>query len=390
MHTLVQVLIDLGEFVGLPLVIVAVMYMFMALDAEFEHPRFIADLIDAVAGRWERRPYIRIVWSVVWAPWRTRPGVRGMIGRYHWRLLVRMGHGERRRHRHYMAEHKAWKVWMRTLDDDGWAYLSRLDPARAASELFRAAAGLYEWKGDHAGLVAFCVRRGLAPEDPVTRAEFYALTGQAEQRRALDPDGTLLAAAYRAASPTTRAALREALADPADLDVVGALARTGTGAARAARTPDTEAEIRYLTGQFARHRDWPGLWRLIQDMPVLDAVETMRLMDTRWRPDARHEHELFTLLASADPARLAIAAAALPTARGMAGLAALVERPQESWQRADLETALRAGRNPAVPRVVRPLRQLVIGCLDYRFGADVALGAVAAANDDIAIAQPDG
>jgi hypothetical protein len=344
-----------------------------------------APILDAL--RRLRRMDIRGAAWAHWARWRTRAGVRGMLGRFCWRRLVRLGWlGYPRRWWRYKARDRAWLLWCQAPDDDGWTYLSQRYPIKKTADLFAAASAVYPGGGDRAALVAFCGRHRLVPEDPVQRAQFYALTGQGEQRRALDPDGALIAAAYRVARAETRAALRESLDDPADLDAVGAMARAGISSAHAERTPDQEAEIRHLTGQLARHRDWAGLWRLVRDMPLLDAVETMRLMDTGWRPDARHEHELFALLASADPARLTIAANSMSTARGLKRLSALVDRPQDSWRRADLGTALRASQRAAVVKAVGPLHELLLGCLEYRFGADVALGVTAVGDDDIAIA----
>jgi hypothetical protein len=324
-----------------------------------------------------------------WARWRTRAGVPGLLGRYCWRRLVRIGRHGQPWERRYAAYTRAWLLWCRDPDDDGWTYLSQQYPIKRTADLFAAASAVSPGGGDRSALVAFCVRHRLAPGDPVERARFYALTGQGEQRRALDPDGALIAVAYREARSETRAALRESLDDPDDLDVAVAIARTGISSARAERTPEQKAEIRHLTGQLDRLREWAGLWRLVQDMSLLDAVEAMRLMDTEWRPDARREHELFALLASADPDRLTIAANSMSAASGLELLSELVDRPQDSWQRADLETALRARGTVKAAKAAGPLYELLLGCLEYRFGADVAMGVTAAGDDDIAIADSD-
>lgn len=71
---------------------------------------------------------------------------------------------------------------------------------------------------DPHGVIAwFCAGHRLTPADPVRRALFLVLTGQAEQYRAADPDGHLLAVGYAAAGADERERLRQAMLDAGEL-----------------------------------------------------------------------------------------------------------------------------------------------------------------------------
>jgi hypothetical protein len=83
-------------------------------------------------------------------------------------------------------------MWCQVPDDDDWVYLSQRYPIKSTAHLFEVATSGYTDR-NLAGLIAFCVRHGLAPEEPVRRAEFYALT-------AADPDRLAAAAARSAAA----------------------------------------------------------------------------------------------------------------------------------------------------------------------------------------------
>ncbi|MFC4048559.1 WD40 repeat domain-containing protein [Actinomadura syzygii] len=157
------------------------------------------------------------------------------------------------------------------------------------------------------GLVWFCKKHRLAPKDQVRRALFFLLTGQAEQHRALDPDGSLLSLAYTSASDDQRARAREAMLTEGDLDLV----RVIVGDDRRARIPDMPPEeVRYLAGQLAARRDWDGLWGLVQDVPVETGVDLFRLFDG-WTPRDDDGRRLFEMYVETDPATVATALAHL-------------------------------------------------------------------------------
>lgn len=229
------------------------------------------------------------------AQWRDRSGLAGWRGRRAFDRLSRVSPSL-----FDWAAGQLWRTWRYAPDDTGWELLCRWQPEQATHDLLAAAVGARATRpgqrtgGDRAALAAFCVRHGLAPEAPGQRALFYTLTGQPAQRRAIDPDGTLLAAAYRAATPEMRAALREALAGEGDLSVVR-LVVAGTGVtSRAAEL--TAEERRYLVARLAGERDWTGLWALAQELTVLEAAKATAMIDQRWRPERQRERELYALL----------------------------------------------------------------------------------------------
>jgi hypothetical protein len=349
------------------------------------------------ARTWRGHPLRKDIRTAARAERRTAIGVRGLLGRHAWRRLLRTASSALTPLRREQAFDFAWELWCRVLDHDGWAGLSRRVPDWAHRNLFGGASGVYEAKGDRAALIAFCVQYRLAPRAPAQRAQFYALTGQAEQRRALDPDGALVAEAYWEAWvwPERQAALRAALTDSADLDVVRAIAAAGFSDGKIHANNWSEARsasTRHLTAELARHGDWAWLWRLARDMPLLDAVAAVAPIDPGWQPDTPPERELYGLLRRADPASLAIAIEAMPVVHGGLNIDGQIRLPQSSWQRADLQHVLRYRQSMSEYPELWPqpdLVDLLITCMGYRFGDDVALGTVVAGDDDIAITQPD-
>ncbi|NNN29399.1 hypothetical protein HLK59_03325 [Streptomyces sp. S3(2020)] len=145
--------------------------------------------------------------------------------------------------------------------------------------------------------IEFLSRHDLTPEGAQDQACFFALSGQAERRLAVDPDGALLAAAYQGASPDGRAALRKAMESDADVDAVRVVADGGQRIAEI-----TAAERKYLVGLLRERRDWAALWRLALELPVADAVRAVRHVDPQWHPEARRDRELFGLLAESSRA----------------------------------------------------------------------------------------
>jgi hypothetical protein len=238
------------------------------------------------------------------AAMRRKDGRRGVLARRAWNRLVRAGDGGDQN-----AVREVWRAWLADLDEERWELLARWrEPAGLAAWVFDEAVSPRRDASERAAIGAFCARHGLAPRDSVRMALFYVLTGQADQHRAADPDGSLLATAYQGAHSVTRAALRQALAGAGDLDLVHVLASAGApddAGAPGRASQLTSEEASYLCGQLAGRANWPQLWRLALSLPLAETVAAMRLFDTAWRPaDDRGKH-LFCLLAAADPGEIA-------------------------------------------------------------------------------------
>jgi hypothetical protein len=250
-------------------------------------------------------------------------GSRGLLARRAWRRLMRaVDRGD------WDAVEAVRRSWLPHQDNEGW--MMRAQGGRSAFEAVRrswlhhpddagwtALARWYAWyrsdltaallaaavepgrpAAEREAIGAFCARRGLVPAGGAERALFYGLTGQGAQRRAADPDGALLAVAYRGADHAVRSALREALAAAGDLT----LARTLAVSARSSRAvPLTAEERRYLVGQLAARADWDGLWRLALDLPLADAVAATRSIPGGWRPRDEAGRQLLARLASSRP-----------------------------------------------------------------------------------------
>ncbi|MFI0482948.1 hypothetical protein [Actinomadura sp. 9N215] len=119
-----------------------------------------------------------------------------------------------------------------------------------------------------------------APDEPADRAAYLTLIGQHAQRQALDPDGSLLALAYRAATPRVRERLRALAAAAEDIGVVRVLV---TGDQRDRIAEMTRDELDYLGRHLADHRQWDELRRLARDLPVAEALAALRLLPERER-----------------------------------------------------------------------------------------------------------
>jgi hypothetical protein len=231
----------------------------------------------------------RLLGSIPWSP-------LARVGR---RILVRAGdRGDP------AAVDTVWQSWLRDPADESWELLSRWRGAPAATEAAceAALAALPE-----RALAEFCVARSLTPADPVRRAMFLLLTGQYEQCRAADPEGSLLALGYAAADDAGRERLRAAMADAGDLD----LARVVS--ARPDR-PVSDAERDYLVAELSGRREWAGLWRLALGLPLALAIATVRRIDGTWRPDGAPDRDLFRLLRTAASPDLSPPDGALSTA----------------------------------------------------------------------------
>lgn len=152
----------------------------------------------------------------------------------------------------------------------------------------------------------------VAPEEPADRAAYLALIGQQDQRRALDPDGSLLALAYRAAAVEVRERLRTVLAAEGDAEVVRVVV---TGDRRDRMADLSPHELDYLGHQLAEHRRWDELRRLVRDLPPARAAATVRLLPVRERTG--NGAELFSMLAERSPEQLSAVVDRLPRTRLM-------------------------------------------------------------------------
>ena len=189
-----------------------------------------------------------------------------------------------------------WQAWLRDPGDELWEALNRWrDPALLADEACRAATDRSRATEERAAIGEFCARRGLAPGDDTQRALFYVLTGQAAEYWAADPDGSRLATGYQSADEPTRAMLRQVMADDGDLDLPHVLAADRPDRAAAL----TAEEARYLASNLVGRRDWPELWRLARDLPLVQAVEVTQLFSDGWRPPDEGGRALFVRLAQA-------------------------------------------------------------------------------------------
>ncbi|MGH3392186.1 MAG: hypothetical protein ACRDOO_25205 [Actinomadura sp.] len=147
----------------------------------------------------------------------------------------------------------------------------------------------------------------VGPQEPADRVAYLALIGQGAQRQALDPDGSLLALAYRAAAAEVRKRLRTALAAEGDAEVIRVVV-TGEQRDRIAELSD--AELDYLGRQLAEHQRWDELRRLALDLPLAGAISAARLLPADQRTGAAGT--LLAALAGHSPERLRATVARLP------------------------------------------------------------------------------
>ncbi|MEE1939994.1 hypothetical protein V1L54_11380 [Streptomyces sp. TRM 70361] len=147
--------------------------------------------------------------------------------------------------------------------------------------------------------IALCTAHHLAPHDEVERAVFFVRTGQREQHRALDPDGTLLSLGYRGALPAVRSALREAMTRLGGIDALRVLAGRRSWHEEAASL--SRQELTYLVERFKEQADWDRLWQLTLLLPLAEAVSLVRALGT-WRPSGEDDRRVFEELRAAVPA----------------------------------------------------------------------------------------
>ncbi|WP_049580948.1 hypothetical protein, partial [Streptomyces sp. SBT349] len=150
----------------------------------------------------------------------------------------------------------------------------------------------------------------VAPGEPAERAAYLALIGQDAQRMALDPEGALLALAYRAAGPEVRERLRGVLAAGGDTEMVRVVV---TGERRDRVAELSHEELDYLGRQLAEGGRWDELRRLAADLPLAGAAAATRLLPEAER--VGEGGELLSLLAAQDPERLRATAERLPRER---------------------------------------------------------------------------
>jgi hypothetical protein len=311
---------------------------------------YVADPTAARAARKRARRRRRVHKMKARAATRRADGSRGPRARRALRVLFRR------------TEFDAlWRVWLAGPDDQVW----RLLHADHRGWVF----GVVTYPGHaedvRSAVGAFCAARGLAPDGPTERALFFVLTGQRAQHRADDPDGSLLAEAYRKAHEEQRAAVRQALAGADDLDLVRVIAGAGRGAV-AAVTPE---EASYLAGQFAARADWAGLLQFALGLPLASAVTATSVLGEGWQPGDSAGRVLLQQLATADAQEITLAIADGDLTADGNTTAELLRRPLALLTPADLDTVA----SLLLTQPSRPL-ELLAACLQYRFGSEITLG----------------
>lgn len=250
----------------------------------------------------------------------TRPGWRA---RRAWRVLKNAADAGDQN-----AIEAVWQAWLSHPDDERWELLTRWrNPEDLAGAVFAVAVEPTRSASSRAALGAFCARHDITPDDDIRQMLFYALTGQHEQRRAADPEGTVITASYQEMDTATRAALRHALIDAGDLDLV---VRMMAGSPQRA-TPVTAGERYHLTRVLAMRGEWERLWQMMRDLPLSGWVDTADLFGGGWRPADALGCSIFNQLRSVSPAELAAirdplavsGAVHVRTVRGMVRAAAL-------------------------------------------------------------------
>jgi hypothetical protein len=186
------------------------------------------------------------------------------------------------------------EAWLRDGRDETWAYAGQWCPPEV---VFAAAVDPARSAEARAVLGEYCARHDLVPENAYERVVFFVLTGAVERYEATDPDGTLLAGAYRGADDMTRDALRRMMVATGGLDTVRVIAGHPGGALSA-------EEANHVAGQLALTREWDRLWRLVPAMPVASAMWAASLFED-WRPAGETDRAYFDRLVATDPDALA-------------------------------------------------------------------------------------
>jgi hypothetical protein len=129
----------------------------------------------------------------------------------------------------HVALDAVWGAWLRHPGDEIWESIARWRGERLAADAVAAVTDPGRDAPRRYVIGNFCMRRGIVPDGDAERALFFTMAGQPEQRRAADPDGSWLAEAYRVAGEPVREALREALADSGDLELLRVAAERARG-----------------------------------------------------------------------------------------------------------------------------------------------------------------
>ena len=120
------------------------------------------------------------------------------------------------------------------------------------------------------------------------QARYFLMTGQTERYRELDPDGTLLAAAYRDPDARIRGALREAVVATGEPGLVRGLSAVGERDPQARVTANERDQV---AAALAGREDWAGTWRLATALPLADAMPLARSLAGRWSPGDPREQQ---------------------------------------------------------------------------------------------------
>jgi HEAT repeat protein len=151
-------------------------------------------------------------------------------------------------------------------------------------------------------------RAGYRPIDPIDQAAFLLLTGQWEALVELDFDQRLGRAAYQAASPEFRQRMARAVQQSGHPELLSIL--TSFAAAEPERMSQQEAYI--LIESLRSAGDWPRLWQVAHQLPLIQAIQSVRILSAHgWQPADASEQALYARLCEqcqASPTELNVAA----------------------------------------------------------------------------------
>lgn len=145
---------------------------------------------------------------------------------------------------------------------------------------------------------------GFVPRDTVQRALYFFMTEQWAAYQALDFDQSLLRAAYEAAGPELRRRIMEKLRAAGRTDYLTVVAGRDY---RARASVMTGSETEFLVRMLANNQEWPRLWALVTEVPLLWSARIVQMLAASgWQPENQDERYLLEQMAGLAAAPLTL------------------------------------------------------------------------------------